>query len=234
MKDLRRDCIIEAAGHYLSDQEDLFPDLYEAYIKLVEKCEEGYGNSMADCFVNVWEQLEDDMTVKDLADLIEGGADNLEKMIKNLTTPNPALDLIKGIDWSKLRNQKRDLLTAMSRICNDGEVDGLTGILHLIDAIQDCAVDQLKIVEEKDAYDTEDEDGIMAVDIENYVDEWGQTHDEICYNLEYNKEDSGADEMILGDGYFWLERFQKWFPKSSSLYSEMENKIVEHIQSIYS
>lgn len=68
-------------------------------------------------------------------------------------------------------------------------------------------------------------------EIEDYIDEWGQTHDEICAELGYD--DDGADEMILGDGYFWLERFQKWFPDCSSMYDERDDEIVEYLKSKY-
>ena len=68
-------------------------------------------------------------------------------------------------------------------------------------------------------------------EIEDFVDEWGQTHDEICSELGYD--DDGADEMILGDGYFWLERFQKWFPDCSSMYDELDQMIVEYLKSKY-
>ena len=156
-KDLRTTAIIEAAGHYLTDQDGLFPDLYEAYMKLVEKCEEGYGNSMADCFVNVWENLEDDLTVKDLADLIETGADNIESLIKN----SSGREFFEKIDWSELRNQKASLL-AVIEYYEKNKVpfipEHLTGILHLIDSIQDHAVDDLKIVDSIHVYDFEAED----------------------------------------------------------------------------
>ena len=158
MKDLREKLIEEAAGHYLSEQDGLFPSLYEAYMKLVEKCEEGYGNSMADCFVNVWQPLED-QTVKEIADLIEGGADQLEVLIKNV---NVAPAVITGIDWSELRKQKHSLLQAMIKLENrdaeDPLVGDLDGILHLIDNIQDYAVDVAKIVDSIHVYDFEAEE----------------------------------------------------------------------------
>jgi len=68
-------------------------------------------------------------------------------------------------------------------------------------------------------------------EIEDYIDEWGQTHDEICAELGYD--DDGADEMILGDGYFWLERFQKWFPDCTSMYGKVDQIIADYLKSKY-
>jgi hypothetical protein len=85
---------------------------------------------------------------------------------------------------------------------------------------------------ETESFELELENFSMS-EIEDYVDEWGQTNDEICSELGYDEDDEGSDEMLIGDGYFWLERYQKWFPKCSSLYSEREEKISEYIRTIY-
>ncbi len=76
-------------------------------------------------------------------------------------------------------------------------------------------------------------ENFSMAEIEDYVEEWGQTNDEICSELGYDEDDDGTDEMLIGDGYFWLEKYQKWFPKCNSLYSEREDKISEYIQTIY-
>lgn len=69
-------------------------------------------------------------------------------------------EFIKNIDWKLLREQKEDLIQVITdmefeaeRYRKDGEPDGadeidreagsLQGIVHLIDAIQDYAVDEL-------------------------------------------------------------------------------------------
>jgi hypothetical protein len=72
------------------------------------------------------------------------------------------------IDWSELRNQKRTLLqviTELEKGFKSGTVEGnanevvnnLTGILHLIDSIQDYAVDELGM-NENNIFDFEQED----------------------------------------------------------------------------
>lgn len=66
-------------------------------------------------------------------------------------------------------------------------------------------------------------------ELEDFVDEWGQTHDEICVELGYDDKDDGSSEMLLGDGYKWFERWQKWIPKTSSMYSEREQAIMDYI-----
>lgn len=70
------------------------------------------------------------------------------------------------IDWAMLREQKRTLLGTIDMVSdfdNDwqSEVDNLTGILHLIDALQDHAVDTLG-VPENEVFATEDEDTLEA------------------------------------------------------------------------
>lgn len=49
---------------------------------------------------------------------------------------------VQGIDWTMLREQKLQLLDVLNLQClSQPQLDALTGILHLIDAVQDGAVD---------------------------------------------------------------------------------------------
>jgi hypothetical protein len=75
-----------------------------------------------------------------------------------LVAPKTAEKLIKDIDWSELRNQKQTLIKVITELeigFNEGKVvgdktetiDDLNGILALIDAVQDYAVDNLGISE---------------------------------------------------------------------------------------
>lgn len=70
-------------------------------------------------------------------------------------------EFIKKIDWSELRNQKTCLVTAIEyfKTVKVPEIpDGLEGILNLIDALQDYAVDTAQIVRDIDVYDFEIEE----------------------------------------------------------------------------
>lgn len=71
----------------------------------------------------------------------------------DLTIPNP----IEKIDFTILKTQKSALLTAMRKICNDKESDDLNGIVHLIDAIQDYAVDVMGL-NKNDVFDLDIEE----------------------------------------------------------------------------
>lgn len=63
-------------------------------------------------------------------------------------------EFIKKIDWSELRNQKRLLLETINNDSVSPEhKEALEGILALIDATQDYAVDEAKIVNADDVYD---------------------------------------------------------------------------------
>jgi hypothetical protein len=54
--------------------------------------------------------------------------------------------LIKNIDWSELRNQKRTLLEVINNDnVNPEQKEDLEGIMSLIDKLQDYAVDELNI-----------------------------------------------------------------------------------------
>lgn len=77
-----------------------------------------------------------------------------------------AEELIKNIDWSELRNQKKTL----QHIINDGFLpdeepkDDLMGLLHLIDSLQDYACDELNIPSIH-IYDFEDEENMEKVEV---------------------------------------------------------------------
>lgn len=66
-------------------------------------------------------------------------------------------EFIKKIDWSELRNQKRSLIEVIDYIKthNPYFYNDLNGILHLIDALQDYAVDDAKIIDSMHVYDFE-------------------------------------------------------------------------------
>ena len=58
---------------------------------------------------------------------------------------------INRIDWSQLKKQKQVLLyiSNTSKALTIGQKDDLIGIIHLIDAIQDYAVDSMGLSEEE-------------------------------------------------------------------------------------
>lgn len=67
-------------------------------------------------------------------------------------------EFIKKIDWSELRNQKTCLLASIEyfqRLKVPEIPDGLEGIVNLIDALQDYAVDEAQIVKAVDVYNFE-------------------------------------------------------------------------------
>lgn len=70
-------------------------------------------------------------------------------------------------------------------------------------------------------------ENFSMVELEDFKDEWGQTHDEICAELGYDEEDSS--ELLIGD-YFWIEADQKWYPKCASTYSEREQAIADYLR----
>lgn len=53
--------------------------------------------------------------------------------------------IINNIDFPLLRDQKRALYSIREEVLSDEQSDALAGIINLIDAIQDYAVDELGI-----------------------------------------------------------------------------------------
>jgi hypothetical protein len=84
--------------------------------------------------------------------------------------PETAEELISGIDWKLLKEQKKTLLDVINLaetvLSNNSKeeivkpsqelVEDLTGILNLVDTIQDYAVDILK-VDENEVFDLHEE-----------------------------------------------------------------------------
>jgi len=64
-------------------------------------------------------------------------------------------------------------------------------------------------------------------EIQNFKDEWGQSHEEVCACLGYDTE--GSDDLLKED-YFWSEDDQKWYNKESSMFSEKEQEIANSLR----
>jgi hypothetical protein len=67
----------------------------------------------------------------------------------------------------------------------------------------------------------------MKSKVEKFVEDWGQTTEEICANLGYDVEDS--DDLLMVD-YFWDALGEVWLPKQSSLFSKQEQKIADNLR----
>lgn len=60
-----------------------------------------------------------------------------------------------------------------------------------------------------------------------YIKKWGQTHEEICNNLDYDPDTSNDLLMVY---YFWHELTNQWYPKCSSLYTDEEQRIADYLR----
>jgi len=131
VKNFKRQQINKIAGLYLAEQEE--GDYYDAYLKLIEARENGNGDNPAANFVDVWEPIIS-IGVDEMIDLIE--PDENDAMYD-------APEFINNMDWSMLKEQKKTLLELISWNKIPLMNDNLNGIVHLIDAIQDYACDEL-------------------------------------------------------------------------------------------
>lgn len=135
-----RELVNIIASNYFCEPEE-GEDHYDNYLRLVEAKKKVKHVLACMTDVPLWEGAED-MSCEQLIDLIEGGVNQFKTYIVKHSKPN----VIQNIDWVMLREQKASLLYIISVLqCNndnDSEHgDNLTGILHLVDAIQDHAVD---------------------------------------------------------------------------------------------
>jgi hypothetical protein len=147
-KDSRRKQINRAAGSYLCDQDE--GDCCDAYALLLEESDKGNGDKRAADFVTVWQPLENSVSVDEMIRLIEDGIDN--EMPK----------VLGGIDWELLKQQKKSLLKVIEDCDNVPVLEHLEGILVLIDALQDAAVDEYG-VEEKTVFDLHGDEEVPEV-----------------------------------------------------------------------
>jgi hypothetical protein len=188
-KESNRLAINEAAGHYLTEQEE--GDNYDAYVKLLEESDKGNDDCLASDYVEVWEKLEGTATVAYMIKLIEDSIVNPKKDIP---------EVILGIDWSDLRAQKTMLLETINNDAVDPEhKEGLEGILNLIDSLQDYAVDVLGIPE-MHVFDFEEEEKRENETFnEKFARESAESiFDFLCESDGFHQEDDMSVEYIAG------------------------------------
>jgi hypothetical protein len=68
---------------------------------------------------------------------------------------------------------------------------------------------------------------ISKEEIKEFKENWGQTHSEICANLDYSIK--GSDELLILD-YFWVDADKKWYNKNASLFTEREQEIANYLR----
>jgi len=66
-------------------------------------------------------------------------------------------------------------------------------------------------------------------EIQDFKEEWGQSHEEVCACLGYDPD--GSDDLLKED-YFWNENDQKWYNKESSFFSEREQEIADYLRGV--
>lgn len=110
-----------------------------------------------------------------------------------------APEFMKNIDWTELRNQKTALLNVIAR--DEQASNELTGILHLIDAIQDFAVDEMEIPEMY-VYDFElEENRENETDEERFARESAETVYELCTEGDSIHIDDENNECPMGEEF---------------------------------
>jgi len=72
-----------------------------------------------------------------------------------------------------------------------------------------------------------DPENFSDLEVEEFKEKWGQSHQDICFGLDLHPDDS--DDILMMD-YFWLEEQHQWYPKSSSIYTEREEAIADYLR----
>ena len=73
-----------------------------------------------------------------------------------------------------------------------------------------------------------DESNVSMTEKMDFIDEWGQYHDEVCAALGV-PDRSDADDIIMLD-YFWHSETKKWIPKCNSLYTERQQAMADWLK----
>jgi hypothetical protein len=137
VKELHKQNIIEAASHYLCAEDE--ESLYDEYLRLKNAEEQGNEYAPAINYASVWQPIEY-KSVKEILDLIEEGIQNAED-----DTEHPAF--MQNMDWELLKQQKKSLLEVIENTDNVPILEHLEGLLGVIDAVQDYAVDVMGLDE---------------------------------------------------------------------------------------
>lgn len=147
-----------------------------------------------------------------------------------MNTPKTAEELIQGIDFELLKEQKKALLEITENCDDVPKLEKIEGVIALINEIQDYAVDILGIDENIifDLHPDEDEEPIFSEKtIKAFKNAWGQSHSELCAALGYNKRTS--DDVISLD-FFWIAEDKKWYNKEASGFTYMEQLIADYLR----
>jgi hypothetical protein len=136
MSTTQKELINAAAAPYLSEQDE--GDLYDAFLKLEGEDPDDFACN----HVNMWEPLMH-LTVGQTIELINSGVDNITD------TKSGVEKFIDTIDFTLLREQKSTLIGIFDGSLTMEDAGNVDGIINLIDALQDYAVDVLGRSEEE-------------------------------------------------------------------------------------
>jgi hypothetical protein len=189
-EDSRRKQINKAAETYLCDQEE--GDNCDAYAVLLEESDKGNGDCRAADFVTVWQPLENSVSVDEMIHLIEDSISEPE-----------VPEILQKIDWTDLRGQKTVLLKLIDEIEKQyppnaiisipvEAAEALTGILNLIDSLQDFAVDEMG-VNSIHVFDFEEEENREASTPE---ENFARTNAEIIFQTRIEGEGLYVDDEM--------------------------------------
>jgi hypothetical protein len=107
--------------------------------------------------------------------------------------------------------------------------------IYLIKTNEGFIIDVYKGASEDSLMDTvtiwEDDLDPSDEEIDAFKKKWGQTHKEICTELDVPED--GSDDYLMDD-YFWIPNDEIWCNKHASLFDDNEQKIADFLQEVLS
>lgn len=135
---LKNQLLEHAAGEYFSVDPQEILETYNILVKAKDTQPQVYAENI----VPVWPPFAH-MSVKDLIAEIEGSVILLQDLLEDI---NP----LNNIDWEELKKQKEIVVALGIRYdISPEEDDGIRGLVHLLDHLQDYAVDIMGKPEDK-------------------------------------------------------------------------------------
>jgi len=101
---------------------------------------------------------------------------------------------------------------------------------------QNDVLDTMTVWEEDlkdwDEEESGDPRNFSDVEIQEFKENWGQSHGEITSELGFPLSHAKSDELIIATGnYFWIEADKKWYNKHASMFTEREQAIADFLRS---
>jgi len=88
--------------------------------------------------------------------------------------------------------------------------------------------DDLNPDDDDDEEESNDPRNFSDVEIEEWKENWGQTHSGITAELGYSRKHNESDGLLMED-YFWVEKDKRWYNRHASGFTPREQAIADYL-----